>query len=103
MWFYPTWSHKNMYLCALSVRHFITLLEVRIAADQNSNIRGLSLKVNAPSSCKYVLHLNLPDSVNKCKTNIKTYLLTQPCPFNFIWSAFLNHDNTGFEPVFLVS
>ncbi len=89
---YPTWSHKNTYLCALSVRHcfmyltarfaavskrnvhwvalkqvkyvnpltffyyiyigtyccvFITWLQKRIAAVQNSNIRGLSLKVNA--------------------------------------------------------
>ncbi len=27
--------------------------------------------------------LNLPDSVNKCKSNIKTYSLMQPCYFNF--------------------
>ncbi len=89
-----TWSHKNTYLCALSVRHrftyltarfttvskrnvhwvalkhrfntwtlvhfyyvyigtyccvFITSLQKRIAVVQNSNIRGLSLKVNALS------------------------------------------------------
>ncbi len=91
---FSTWSHKNTYRCALSVRHrftyltacftavskrnvhwvalkhrlntwtlarfyyvdldtyfcvFIKLLQKRIAVVQNSNIRGLSLKVNALS------------------------------------------------------
>ncbi len=32
--------------------------------------------------------LNLPDSVNKCKTDIKTYLLMQPCHFNFLICRF---------------
>ncbi len=39
---------------------FITLLQKRIEAVQNSNIWGLSLKVNAPSSCKYALHRTQP-------------------------------------------
>ncbi len=100
-----TWSHKNMYLCALSVWHrftyltarfaavskrnvhwvalkhrlntwtlarfyyvdigtyccvFIALFQVRAAAVQNSNIRGLSLKVNALSCWKYALHQTQP-------------------------------------------
>ncbi len=38
--------------------------------------------------CKYALHLNLPNSVNKCKTDIKTYLLMQPCHFNFLICRF---------------
>ncbi len=103
--FPTTWSHKNMYLCALSVRHrftyltarfaavskrnvhwvalkhrlntwtlarfyyvdigtyccvFIALFQVRTAAVQNSNIRGLSLKVNDLSSWKYALHQTQP-------------------------------------------
>ncbi len=102
---YPTWSHKNMYLWALSLWHsftyltarftavskrnvhwvalkhrlntwtlprfyyldigtycsfFITLLQVRIAAVQNENIRGRSLKVNALSCWKYALHQTQP-------------------------------------------
>ncbi len=100
-----TWSHKNTYLCALSVRHcftyltahfaavskrnvhwvalkhgfnmwtlarfyyvdigtyrcvFILLLQERTAVVKNSNIRGLSLKVNALSYWKYALHQTQP-------------------------------------------
>ncbi len=103
--FSATWSHKNTYLCQLSVRHrftyltarftavskrnvhwlalkhrlntwtlarfyyvdigtyccaFIKLLQKRIAAVQNSNIWGLSLKVNALSCWKYALHQTQP-------------------------------------------
>ncbi len=102
---YTTWSHKNTYLCALSLWHrfmyltarfaavskrnvqwvalkhrlntwtlahfyyvdigtyccvFITLLQKCIAAVQNSNIRGLSLKVNALLCWKYALHQTQP-------------------------------------------
>ncbi len=32
--------------------------------------------------------LNLPDSVNKCKTDIKRYLLMQPCYLNFFICRF---------------
>ncbi len=39
---------------------FITLLHKRIAAVQNSNIRGLSLKVNALPCWKYALHQTQP-------------------------------------------
>ncbi len=111
-----TWSHKNTYHCALSVRHrftyptahftavskrnvhwvalkhrlntwtlarfyyldigtyccvFLTLLQKLIAAVQNSNIRSLSLKCNALSCPIPNSNLILPDSVNKCKTDIK--------------------------------
>ncbi len=57
---------------------FITLLQKRIAAVQNSNIRGLSLKANALSCPTPNPTLNLSDSVNKCTTDMKTYLLMQP-------------------------
>ncbi len=67
---------------------FITFLQKRIAAVQNSNIRGLSLKVNAQSCWKFALHQTQPDTVNKCKTDIKTYLLMQPCHFNFLICRF---------------
>ncbi len=43
------------YCCA-----FIMLLQVRIMAVQNSNIRGPSLKVNALSCWKYALHQTQP-------------------------------------------
>ncbi len=150
----PTWSHKNTYLCALSVRHrfmfltarfaavskrnvhwvalkhrlntwtlahfyyvhigtycsvFIKLLQERIASVQNSNIQGLSLKVNALIMLEISPtpnpSLNLPDSVDKCKTDIKMYLLMQTCHFNFFICRFscnhVNHDYTRFEPEFL--
>ncbi len=66
----------------------ITLLQKRIAAVQNSNIWGLSLKVNALLFPTSNPTLNLPDSVNKCKTDIKTYLLMQTCHFNFLICRF---------------
>ncbi len=65
-----------------------TLLQKRIAAVQNSNIRGLSLKVNALSCPTPKPTLNLPDSVNKCKTDLKTYLLMQLCHFSFLLCRF---------------
>ncbi len=67
------------YCCA-----FITSLQARIATFHNSNIRGLSLKVKALSCPTPNPTLNLPDSVNKCKTDIKTYLLMQPYHFCFL-------------------
>ncbi len=45
----------GMYSCV-----FIMLLEVRIAAVQNSKIQGVSLKINALSSWKYPLHQAQP-------------------------------------------
>ncbi len=54
----------------------------------NSNIQGLSLKANALSFPTPNPTLNLPDSVNKCKTDIKTYLMMQPCHFNFLIYSF---------------
>ncbi len=43
--------------------------------------------------------LNLPDSANECKSDIKTHLLLQPCHFNFLlhgferfrWTVVLHH------------
>ncbi len=103
--YFTTWSYKNTYLSALSVRHrvtyitahfaavskrnvhwvalkhrlnmwtlahfyyvdigtyccvFIMLLQKRIVAVQNSNIWGLSLKVNALLCWKYALHQTQP-------------------------------------------
>ncbi len=46
-------------------------------------------------------NLNLPDSVTKCKSNIKTYSLMQPWYFIFlmqIWAVLLNCSLTGFVP-----
>ncbi len=39
---------------------FIMFLQKRIAAVQNSNIQGLSLKANALSCWKYALHQTQP-------------------------------------------
>ncbi len=51
---------------------FIMLLQKRIASVvQNSNIRVVSLKVNALSGPTPNPTLNLPDSVNNSKTDIK--------------------------------
>ncbi len=55
---------------------------------QNSNIWGLSIKVIALSCPTQNPTLNLPYSVNKCKTDIKTYLLMRPCHFNFLICKF---------------
>ncbi len=60
---------------------FITLLQVHIVAVQNSNIRDLSIKVNALSCPTPNPTLNLPDSVNKCKTDINTYFLNATVSF----------------------
>ncbi len=88
-----TWTLAHFYYVDIGTYCcvFITLLKKRIAAVQNSNIRGLSLKDIAvmlekcptPNST-----LNLPDSVNKYKTDIQTYLLMQPCHFNFFKCRF---------------
>ncbi len=132
-YYFTTWSHKNLFLCALfsetvftyltarlpqfhihwvalkhglntwTLAHFyhvdvgtyccviIKLLQERIVAVQNSNIWGPLLKI-------YVLScwicptpnptLNRPDSVNKCKTDMKTYLLMQFCHLSFLVSRF---------------
>ncbi len=39
-----TWSHKNTYLCALSVRHCFTYLTGRYAAVSKRNIHWVALK-----------------------------------------------------------
>ncbi len=51
--------------------------------------------------------LNLPDSVNKCKTDIKNVFVDATVPFQLlyvqIWIALSNRDYTGFEPELLAS
>ncbi len=125
---YSTWSHKNTYLCALSVRHRFTYRTARFAAVSKRNVHWVSLKhrLNTwpPASFYYVdiavfllcfyryvlrrfriqisgvyryklmlyhaLHQTqpYPDSVNICNTDIKTYLLMQPCHVNFLMCRF---------------
>ncbi len=66
---------------------FIMLLQKRDSAVQNSNIRGLSLKVNVLSCWKYALHQTQPFTCPIVLTNAKhitTYVLMQPCHFNFL-------------------
>ncbi len=45
--------------------------------------------------------LNLPDSVNKCKTDKKNVFVDATLPFQLpymqIWTALSNRDYTGFE------
>ncbi len=125
----PTWSHKNTYLCALSVRHRYT---ARFTAVSKRNVHWVELKhrlntwtparfyyvdiavfllcfyryvlrrfrIQMSGVCPkklilyhvylYALHQTqpYPDSVNKCKTDIKTDLLMQPCHFNFLICRF---------------
>ncbi len=77
---------RYRYILLFLLRCFRNLLpRIRI------QISGLSLKVNALSCWKYAHTkptLNLPNSVNKCKTDIKTYLLMQPCYLNFLICRF---------------
>ncbi len=40
----PTWSHKNTYLCALSVRHRFTYLSARFAAVSKRHVHWVALK-----------------------------------------------------------
>ncbi len=68
---------------------------------QSSNIPKIppppqknALKVNALSIVLEICPtpnptLNLPDTVNKCKTDIKTYLLMQPCHNDFLICRFV--------------
>ncbi len=85
-----TWTLAHFYYIDIGTYCcvFIMLLQKRIAAVQNSNIRGLSLKVNALSCPTPNPTLNLADSVNKFKTDIKMYLFMQPCHFNFLTCRF---------------
>ncbi len=57
-----TWTLAHIYYIDIGTYCcvFITLLQKRIASFQNSNIRGLSLKVNALSCWKYALHQPQP-------------------------------------------
>ncbi len=84
-----TWTLAHFYYLDIGTYCcFYYVIQKSIAAIQNSNIRGLCLKVNALSCSTPNPTLNLPDSVTKCKTDIKTYLLMQPCHFNFLIRRF---------------
>ncbi len=87
---FNTWTLAHLYYVDIGTYCcvFITLLQKHIVAVQNSNIRGPSLKMNALSSPTPNPALNLLDSVNKCKTDIITYLLMQPCHFSFLICRF---------------
>ncbi len=91
-----TWTMAHFYYVDIGTYCcvFITLLQKRIAAVQNSNIRGLSLKVNALSCPTPNPTLKLPDCGKKCKTDIKQYLMTQLCHFNFLICRFELHCRT---------
>ncbi len=89
---------------------FITLLQKRIAAVHKSNIRGLSLKVNALLCWKYALHQTQPLTYTIVLTNENWYKnvfvdTTMPfqLPYMQIWTALLNRDYMGFEPKLLAS
>ncbi len=41
---FSTWSHKNPYLCALSVRHRFTYLTARFTAVSKRNVHWVALK-----------------------------------------------------------
>ncbi len=51
--------------------------------------------------------LNLPDSVDKCKTDIKTHFFDATVlfelPYMQIWAVLSNRSYTGFEPELLTS
>ncbi len=48
--------------------------------------------------------INLPDSVDKCKTDIKTYLLMQPCYLKYMQIYMQKKPSyTEFEPELLAS
>ncbi len=142
----PTRSHKNIYLCALFVRHrfYVPYCTFRHSIKDKCPLSGAKTQVQgvhpgtfllcwyrhvflcfyyvasgtycggsefkylgtvAKSLCSIVLEicltpnptLNLPDSVNKCKTDIKTYLLMQ------FWTVLSNYSYTGFELELLAS
>ncbi len=87
---------------------FITLVQARIAVFSLCCLRYVlpPFIIQISGECRYRLssmklevsptpnpNLNLPESVNKCKSDIKTYSLMQPCYFNFlmqIWAVLLN-------------
>ncbi len=64
-----TWTLTRLYYVDIG-RYFCVFITL-LTAVQNSNIWDLSLKVNALSCPTPNPTLNLPDSVNKCKTDIK--------------------------------
>ncbi len=96
---FNTWTLAHFYYVDIGTYWcvFIKLLQKHIVSVQNSNIQ---LKMNALSSPTPNPALNLPDSVNKCKTDIKTCLLMQPCHLNFricrfelIWRTVITRDS----------
>ncbi len=89
-----TWTLAHFYYIDIGTYCciFMKLLQKRNAASSEFIYPGSVPK----NECSIVLEiyptpnpsLNLPDSVNKCQTNLKTYLLMQPCHFNFLICRF---------------
>ncbi len=67
-----------------SVRHRFMYLTTHFAAVSKRNVHWVVLKHVLEICPTPDPTLNLPDSVNKCKTDIKTYLLMQLFHFNFL-------------------
>ncbi len=95
---FNTWTLAHFYYVASGTYCcvFIMLLQVRIAVFL---LRCFEFKYPgtiAKNECSIVLEicptpnptLNLPDSVDKCKTDIKMHLLMQPCHLNFLICRF---------------
>ncbi len=82
-----------------------TLLH-RFVAVSKRDVHWVALKHRLKVLCSIVLDicptpnptLNLPDSVNKCKTDVKTYLLMQPCNFTFLICRFKQLRRTVIAP-----
>ncbi len=95
-----TWTLARFYLldigtycCVLLCCYRNVLLRFRIQIYGSVSKKLCSIVEICPTPNPT---LNLLDSVNKCKTDIKTYFLVQPCHFNFLicrfdllcWTAF---------------
>ncbi len=87
-----TWTLAHFYYVDIGTYCciFMKLLQKRNAAGSEFIYPGSFPKMNALSCWKYTLHQtqNLPESVNKCKTYLKMYLLMQLCHFKFIICRF---------------
>ncbi len=82
--FKSTWSHKNSYLCALFSETVFTYLlhgsEFKYTGSVPKNEGSILLEI-CPTPNRT---LNLHDSVNKYKTDIRMYLLMLSCYMNFL-------------------
>ncbi len=97
------WLHKYMYI--LLCFYFVATETYCGSLEFKYTGSVAYLKVNALSCPTPNPTLNLHDSVNKCKTDIKTFNATVPfkLPYVEIWTALWNRDYTGFKPELLTS